>query len=144
MLIIDEAQYLVHRNPRGKDNWDALEWLRAMAEEGCFSLAFCGDTALLETADRLPQLWRRMIRRVIVKGVSKADVAALVERRGLDQEDIVDALYHVARRDGGLADVDNAIAHARLLSGGKMPTKAHLLAALEDLNLYHRGGKANA
>ena len=48
MLIIDEAQYLVQRNTRGKDDWQAFEWLRFMAEDGMLSLAFCGDLTLRE------------------------------------------------------------------------------------------------
>lgn len=114
LLLVDEAQYLVQRNPRGKDNWDALEWLRAMSEEGCFSLAFCGDLALLDTAAKLPQLWRRMRRRVVIKAVSKSDVQALCAARGLYSAEIVEVLYRVARRGGSLGDVANVITHARL------------------------------
>lgn len=135
LLMIDEAQYLVQRNPRGKDSWDSLEWLRAMAEDGCFSLAFCGDLALQETATRLPQLWRRMRRRVIIKHVSKQDVTALVTSRGISDRNMIEVLFQVARRGGGLGDVDNAIDHARLLSGEAVPAGAYILAALEDLNL---------
>ncbi len=40
MLIIDEAQYLVQRNTRGRDDWQAFEWLRFMAAEGMLSLVF--------------------------------------------------------------------------------------------------------
>lgn len=135
LLIIDEAQYLVQRNPRGKDSWDSLEWLRAMADDGCFSLAFCGDLALQDTASRLPQLWRRMRRRVVIKHVSKEDVTALVTFRGISDRNVIEILYQVARRGGGLGDVDNAIAHARLLSGQNIPASAYIMAALEDLNL---------
>ncbi|MDF3855293.1 AAA family ATPase [Paracoccus pantotrophus] len=135
LLIIDEAQYLVQRNPRGKDSWDSLEWLRAMADDGCFSLAFCGDLALQETATRLPQLWRRMRRRVVIKHVSKEDVTALVTFRGISDRNVIEVLYQVARRGGGLGDVDNAIAHARLLSGQNVPAGAYIMAALEDLNI---------
>lgn len=77
LLIVDEAQYLIVRNPRGKDGWDALEWLRAMADGSCFSIAFVGDLALLETAERLPQLWRRMRRRVVIKSVCREDVGRI-------------------------------------------------------------------
>ena len=135
LLIVDEAQYLVQRNPRGKDSWDALEWLRAMAEDGCFSLAFCGDLALLDTAVRLPQLWRRMRRRVVIKNVSKEDVTAFASSRGIADRNIIELLYQVARRGGGLGDVDNTIIHARLLSGQDIPAGTYIMAALEDLNL---------
>jgi DNA transposition AAA+ family ATPase len=140
LLIVDEAQHLVQRNPRGKDNWDALEWLRAMAEEGMFSLVFCGDLGLLDTAHKLPQLWRRMRRRVIVKTVTKADVEILCVKRGISDATVIAVLFQIARRGGGLGDVDNAISHARLLSGGGSLGKAHVMAALEDLKLVPKGG----
>ncbi|MBU3032383.1 AAA family ATPase [Paracoccus marinaquae] len=142
LLLVDEAQYLVQRNPRGKDTWDSLEWLRAMAEEGQFSLAFCGDLALLDTASRLPQLWLRMRRRVVIKYVSKVDVAALAGQRGFTDASITEVLYRVARRGGGLGDVDSAISHARLLSGENIPAPGFIMAALEDLKLLSREDRA--
>lgn len=138
LLMIDEAQYLVQRNARGKDTWDSLEWLRAMAEEGEFSVAYCGDLALLDTANHLPQLWRRMRRRVVIRYVSKQDVVALVANRGIVEPSLVEVLFRVARRGGGLGDVDNAIDHARLLSRQDVPGPAFIMAALEDLNLLSR------
>lgn len=110
-----------------------------MSEEGCFSLAFCGDLALLDTAARLPQLWRRMRRRVVIKAVSKADVRSLCEVRGLHSAEILEVLYRVARRGGGLGDVANVITHALLLSGQSNPESTFIMAALEDLNLVGRG-----
>lgn len=141
LLIIDEAQYLVQRNSRGKDTWDSLEWLRAMAEDGQFSVAYCGDLALLDTATHLPQLWRRMRRRVVIQSASKADVAALVGHRGISDAGLIEVLYQVARRGGGLGDVDNAIWHAALFAGKGIPSAAHVMAALEDLNLLPQEGR---
>lgn len=141
LLIVDEAQNLVRRNTRGKDDWSTMEWFRAMSEEGCFSLVFSGDLALLETSQRLPQLWRRMRRRVIVNAVSQADVQALAEKRGIDDQKVTEALYQMARRGGGLGDADNVIDHARLLAGGQVPRAAHILAAMKDLKLVQTGGK---
>lgn len=108
LLMIDEAQYLVQRNSRGKDTWDLLEWLRAMAEEGQFSVAYCGDLALLDTATHLPQLWRRMRRRVVIKHVTKQDVAALATHRGIAEPSLVELLFRVARRGGGPPGQDQA------------------------------------
>lgn len=105
-----------------------------------FSLVFCGDLGLLDTAHRLPQLWRRMRRRVIVKSASKADVDTLCIKRGISDTAVIAILFHVARRGGGLGDVDNAISHSRLLSGGESPSKAHVMAALEDLKLVPKDG----
>lgn len=141
VLLIDEAQNLIHRNLRGGTDWSTLEWLRAMAEEGCFSIVFSGDLAILEIAQRLPQLWRRMQRRVIIKAVSKADVSAFAEMRGISDVRIVEALYQVAKRGGGLGDVDSVIDHASLLAGRQRPAAPHVMAALEDLKLVPMGGK---
>lgn len=138
LLMIDEAQYLVQRNSRGKDMWDSLEWLRAMAEEGEFSVAYCGDLALIDTASHLPQLWRRMRRRVVIKHVTKNDFVTLTAYRGIADPSVVELLFRVARRGGGLGDVDNTIAHARLLSGQDVPGPAFIMAALEDLSLLSR------
>lgn len=137
-LIIDEAQNLVHHNLRGGTDWTTLEWFRQMAEEGYFSLVFCGDLSLLETASRLPQLWRRMRRRVVIKNVTNNDVATLARHRGVTEPAVVETLFRVARRGGGLGDVDAAIAHAQLLSGKDIPDAPFVMAALEDLNLLAR------
>ena len=141
LLIVDEAQNLIRQYLRGGTDWGGFEWLRALSEEGCFSIIFSGDLALLEIQQRLPQLWRRMRRRVIIKTVTKGDVEGLTAWRGLDDARIDEVLYQVARRGGGLGDVDSAISHARLLAGGLKPSAAHVLAALEDLKLLTGGGK---
>lgn len=141
ILLVDEAQYLIQRNTRGADNFDALEWLRAMSEEGCFSLAFCGDLALLEVEKKLPQLWRRMRRRVILRHAAKADVVALAAGRGIHDPATIEALYQVARRGGAFGDVENVIKHARLFAGNGAIQGAHVLAAIEDLHLHRMEGK---
>lgn len=71
----------------------------------------------------------------MIKHVSKEDVTALVTFRGISDRNVIEVLYQVARRGGGLGDVDNAIAHARLLSGQNIPAGAYIMTALEDLNL---------
>lgn len=48
MLIIDEAQYLEFRNPRGKNHSECFEWFRAMAVACDISIAFVGDLSLLK------------------------------------------------------------------------------------------------
>ncbi|KGJ20716.1 AAA family ATPase [Paracoccus sanguinis] len=141
MLIVDEAQNLIRRNPRGGCDWSTFEWLRALAEEGCFSLAFSGDLALLDIQQRLPQLWRRMRRRVIIKAVSREDVAIVAAKHGFTDAASVDLLAVVARHGGGLGDVDNTLSHAQLLAGGHKIAAAHVRAALEDLNLMPKGGR---
>lgn len=123
---------------RDRDTWNSLEWLRAMAEDAEFSVAYCGDLALVDTASHLPQLWRRMRRRVVIKHLTKQDVATLAMHRGIADPSLVELLFRVARRGGGLGDVDNAIAHARLLSRQDVPGPAFIMTALEDLNLLSR------
>lgn len=136
MVIFDEAQYLVQRNTRGKDDWKAFEWLRAMAEEGMLSLAFSGDLTLRELQSVYPQLWRRMRRRNVILRAPKADVEAVTSRWGIRDAEAVKALYAVARHGGGaLGDVVNACREARVMAGDGPVTLDHVLAAIEDLKL---------
>lgn len=141
LLILDEAQNLVQPYPRGGASYDAFEWLRALAEDGCFSLVFSGDLKLLDVMDRLPQLRSRLRRPVVVRRVPKADVEALAARRGLPDALIADALYTVARHHGALRDVTNVIDHATLFARGGAVELTHILAAIEDLKLTPKGCK---
>lgn len=142
MLIVDEAQYLVQRNTRGKDDWSAFEWLRGMAEEGMLSLVFCGDLTLRDLQQISPPLWRRMRRRNVILRAPKADVDAIALRWGVHDPEAVKVLFSVARRGGGaLGDVVNACREARVMAGGNNPTLEHILAAVEDLKLLQVGPK---
>ena len=141
LLMIDEAQYLAHKNPRGGNVYETLEWLRAMAEEGCFSLVYAGDLALLDAVGHLPQLQRRMSRPVIVRHVPKADVAAIAGSLGVSDREIIKALYGVSTGYGGLGDVVNVIRHAKLFAGGDAVAEPHIMAAIEDLKLTPKGGR---
>jgi DNA transposition AAA+ family ATPase len=142
MLIIDEAQYLIQRNPRGKDNIDALEWLRSISEDGCCSIVFVGDLALVDAVEKLPQLKRRLRRPIIVRRVSKADVEAVAAKAGFRDPAVIDLLSAVARRAGGLGDVANAMSHASIFAGGGQVQSFHIAAAIEDLKLSPQGGKS--
>lgn len=141
MLIIDEAQYLVQRNTRGKDDWQAFEWLRFMAEEGMLSLVFCGDLTLRELEGVSPPLWRRMRRRNIIARAPKVDVQAVATQWGVADPQAVDLLFTVARKGGALGDVVNVCREARMLAGEGPIALDHLLAALEELKLTPRIGK---
>jgi len=140
MLIVDGSQYLVQRNTRGKDDWQAFEWLRGMAEDGALSLAFCGDLRMRKLEEISPPLWRRMRRRCVVSRAPKADVQALAGQWGIYDLKAVDVLF-AASRKGGLGDVVNLCREARNMAGKTAISLDHILAALEDLKLLPRGRK---
>lgn len=139
LLVIDEAQYLANYNPRGGFNYDALEWLRAMAEESGLSVAFCGDLRLNDVTQAVPQLRRRILRPVIIRTVPKADVELVAKRHFVDDPVMVNALTAVAQQFGGLADVVNVLVHARRL-GGQVVTAKTMQAAIHDLKLSSTRG----
>lgn len=141
VLLLDEGQHLVQFNSRGSDSLETLEWVRQMAEEGCFSVAFCGDLRLAELVEKVPQLRRRIIRPVIIRRVPKADVATVAAHHSVTAPEAVEALYGVARRYGALADVVNVLNHARLFAGGAAVQVGHIVAAIEDLKLGPKGGR---
>lgn len=141
MLIVDEAQYLTQRNTRGKDDWQAFEWLRFMAEEGMLSLVFCGDLTLRELENVSPPLWRRMRRRNIIARAPKADVTAVATLWNITAPQAIDLLFTVARKGGALGDVVSVCREAHMLAGEGQITLEHVLAALEDLKLIPRIGK---
>lgn len=142
LLLVDEAQYLARRNTRGADDWSSFDWLRAMSEESCFSIAFVGDLSLLELSDKRPGLWRRsgQCRRLVVRTVERGDVEALAAQRGVSDAPSVEAIYQVARREGGLGYVETIASHAVRLAGGGRIEPKHVLAAIEYLNLHRIGG----
>lgn len=141
LLVIDEAQNLIQRNTRGKDNTEAFEWLRNISEMGCFSIAFVGDLSLSEVVEKLPQFKRPLRRPIIVRRVSKSDVEAVAGRSGFFDPAVIDVLFSMAKRGGGLGDVANVLAHAALFSAGAKVEGFHIIAAIEDPQLSPKGGK---
>jgi Mu B transposition protein, C terminal/AAA domain len=139
VLIIDEVQYLVKRNGRGKDDVEAFEWLRSAAGLGQFTLVFCGDLSLARIVGAIPQLDSRMVRSVVVNSVSRIDVAAVIAGTPFDSNPAIDALFAIARRSGGLRNVENVTRVAQMFAGNKAPTNAHLKAAIADMKLAARG-----
>lgn len=139
MLIIDEAQYLVKNNTKGKDDWEAFEWLRAMAEDGCMSLVFCGDLRLRELAQVAPPLWRRL-RLCIIAGTPRDDADAVAAQWGIEDQRARDMLFTVARKSGGaLAAVVKVCEEAKVMAGSNSISFEHVAAAIQDLQLL--GGK---
>ncbi|TCO73061.1 AAA family ATPase [Rhodovulum euryhalinum] len=140
-LVIDEAQYLIKRNPRGPDDRDALEWARQLAEEGFFALALVGDLRLDKAINDLPQLKRRTHPRVTISHATEADVDLYCRARGLHDDATIRKLADIARRNGGLGDVEDIFATARDLGKTGVPTVEDILAALEYLEFTTRRAK---
>lgn len=139
MLVIDEAQYLVKKNLKGRDDWEAFEWLRAMAEEVCMSLVFCGDLRLRELAQVSPPLWRRL-RLCIITGTPREDVEAVASQWEIADQKARDMLFAVARKSGGaLAAAVKVCREAKVMAGDGNITFEHVAAAVQDLQIL--GGK---
>lgn len=139
VVIFDEAQYMANYNPRGGFNFDSFEWVRAMAEEGGFSVVFCGDLSLAEAISAIPQLRGRMVKPVIIRSVSEADVAAYAQSRGVSDPAIWNALFAMAKRHSGLRDVKRALNHALQLAERAEISAANVKAALLYLGLTGKG-----
>jgi hypothetical protein len=132
LIAVDEAQYLT---PKG------AEWLRALAEDGGIDLVLCGDLALSAMVEGIPQLRSRMVRPVLVAGVSEPDVSALATEYGYSDALAVKALHAVACRAGGLRNVQNVLRLAKLFAGAAPPDLGHLKAAIIDMKLGMEGKK---
>lgn len=139
VVIFDEAQYLANGTPRSGFNFDACEWVRAMADEGSFFAVFCGDLSLADTIGSVPQLRRRMVHPVVTRPVPKGDVVAFAEARGVTDASITDALAAVAKRHGGLADVKRTSDHAAQRAGNRQITAAGAKAAMQYPGLLAQG-----
>lgn len=138
-LLIDEGQHLVQKNARGPDNWDAFEWVRGMAEDGCFGVAFCGDLNILDALKDAPQLRRRTHPRVIINHTSKKDVEALSYSYGITDTASIAILSKIAKRYGGLGDVAEIIKTATAMSGDRPIQPTDIQAATEYLS-FGKGG----
>lgn len=141
VLIIDEAQYLHQKNRRTGQTGEAFEWLRATADLGKFHLVFCGDLYLPRAIESTPQLQSRMMRPVMIRQASRADVAAVVARTPFDRPEFIDVLHSVAQLKGGLRNVQNVTRIAQLFAGDTAPEAEHLKAAILDMKLG-KGSKA--
>lgn len=139
VLVVDEAQYLNQRNRKTGQVGEAFEWLRATADTGQFHLVFCGDMNLPGAIETMPQLQSRMMRPVVIKQTSRADVAAVVEGTPFAAPAAIDALHAIARMKGGLRNVENVTRIAQLFAGQDIPTPAHLKAAIIDMKLSPKG-----
>ena len=135
VLVIDEAQYLNQKNRRTGQTGEAFEWLRATADLGKFHLVFCGDLDLPRAIEAMPQLQSRMMRPVVIRHASRADVAAIVAGTAFDRSDMIDVLHDIAKLKGGLRNVRNVTRLAQLFAGADAPELEHLKAAILDMKL---------
>ena len=142
ILIVDEAQYLDHRDRKTGERGAALEWMRALAETAGCALALVGDLALEEAVARYPQLRSRMRRPVVVRSSPPEDVAALAAAVGIEDDAILRALRSVAKRDGALRNVENVLRVAALFAEGGAVRREHVHAAIVDMKLAPAGGNA--
>lgn len=140
VLVVDEAQYLHQRNGKTGQTGEAFEWVRAAADTAGFDVVFCGDLNLPNAINAMPQLRSRMMRPVVIKQVSKADVAAIVEGTPFATRKAIDVLFLIAKLHGGLRNVENVIRLASLFAGNGYPGIEHLTAAIEDMKLSPKGG----
>ena len=134
--MVDEAQYLNQKNKKparlGKPLNGFGQWSKLVALPW-FSAAIC-SCQLPVAITAMPQLQSGMLRPVIIKEVSRADVAAVVEGTAFACERAIDALHAVARLKGGLRNVANVTRIAQLFAGAGNPTPAYLKAAI--LNVW--------
>ncbi|WP_162497351.1 AAA family ATPase [Roseovarius dicentrarchi] len=139
ILVVDEAQYLDQKNRKTGQVGEAFEWLRATADEGAFKLVFCGDLNLPGAIRKMPQLQSRIRRPVVVTEATRADVAAIVRGTAFEAPAFLDALHAIARKAGGLRNVENIATIAQLFAGDGVPTLAHVKAAIIDMKLAPKG-----
>ena len=142
VLIIDEAQGLEHRSPKSGTSRDALDWLRALAEEGEFALVLCGDLALEAAVGHMPQLQSRLDRPVIVRRATARDVAAVAALHGLTDPKALAILTAAAGFKGGLRNVARIVRLARMFAGEGPVEPSHLAAAAAEHGLAPGKGSA--
>lgn len=129
-LMIDEAQYLIRYNERGKNNYEAFEWLRMVQEEGCFGLAWLGDTTLDHVLSRYPQLKRRTHPRVRLSATTENDVRAFCAARGVTDTHIVRQLVQCAKRFGGMGALAEILDYAKDFSETGIPDQSDYADAI--------------
>jgi DNA transposition AAA+ family ATPase len=130
LLVIDEAQYL---------KIEGAEWLRALAESAKCDLVLCGDQNLVPLVTSIPQLDSRMQRKIIIKSVAKEDVQMMAVNAGVRDSEAIHELQLIARKRGGLRNVENVLRMASLFAGNAVPTAAHIKAAIVEMKLAPEG-----
>lgn len=80
------------------------------------------------------------MRPVVIRQVSRTDVAAIVEGTAFSDARSIDALHAIAKMRGGLRNIENVTRIAQLFAGNTKPNHKHLRAAIVDMKLSPKGG----
>lgn len=135
VVILDDAHNL---QAQGAD------WARSLAEYGGFDLVLCGGLELQHQVNLNSSLRSRIhaSRPIVIKQVSRADVACLVEGTPFATDAAIKLLQAVAPIfDGGLRNVAAVMEQASIFAGDTCPTAGHIASAIHHLNLAPMGGK---
>ena len=132
-VILDECENLSAK---------AASSMASLAEMTGFDLVLCGGPDLQHQVNRVPALRSRVhaSRPVIIKRVSREDLACLVDGTAFATDASIKLLHAVAQvHDGGLRNVEAAMHQAMLFAGADRPTVEHLTWAIRDLKLAPKG-----
>lgn len=125
-LIIDEAQHLSN---------GAIDWVRGLIEEVGCGLVLSGDDRLGARMKKLTALASRIIRPVVIEGVSGKDAALLATSLGVQSQPALDVLRKIAPLDGGLRNIANVVNQAGLYAGNDPIEAPHVTEAIKRLRL---------
>lgn len=139
ILVLDEGQNLNQRHKKTSERGASFGWLQGLVAKGGFKLIICGDLTLSPMIEADKQLHTRMIRWRKINTNSRADVGAYLSDSELDTPEIIEVLYQIARRTGGLRMVERVIDAAQGFAGDGALTSAHIRAANIDNNLEPKG-----
>jgi len=120
----------------------AASSVASLAAFGGFDLVLCGGLDLQHQINRIGSLRSRVhaSRPVIIKRVSRADVASVVENTAFANDAAVKVLHAVTPiYEGGLRNVEAVLYQAALFAGNEHPTIEHLKWAIHDLKLAPKG-----
>ena len=134
ILVLDEGQNLNQRHKKTSERGASFGWLQGLVAKGGFKLIICGDLTLAPMIEVDKQLHTRMIRWRKINTNSRADVAAYLSDTKVDTPEIVEVLYQIARRSGGLRIVKRVIDAAQGFAGEGALTSAHIRAAIAARN----------
>ena len=80
-----------------------------------------------------------MQRKIIIKSVAKEDVQMMAVNAGVRDSEAIHELQLIARKRGGLRNVENVLRMASLFAGNAVPTAAHIKAAIVEMKLAPEG-----